>query len=80
MIKGIHATGAGRGCPLFVYTCKFHMNTRTRDNACMYQCGSPLMCIGVLLKLFNMLYAQLGPTMERIKYSILFYSFAVLSF
>ena len=32
------------------------------------------MCIVVLLKLFNMLYAQLGPTMERIKYSILFYT------
>ena len=48
------------------------MNIQTRDNACMYQCGSPLMCIVVLLKLLNMLYAQLGPTMERIKYSILF--------
>ena len=36
--------------------------------------SSPLMCIVVLLKLFNMVYAQLGPTMKRIKYSILFYS------
>ena len=43
----------------------------------MHQCGSLLMHIVVLLKLFNMLYAQLGPTMERINYSILFYSFAV---
>ena len=53
------------------------MNIRTQDNACMHQCGSLLMRIVVLLKLFNMLYAQLGPTMERIKYSILFYSSAV---
>ena len=53
------------------------MNIQTQDNACMHQCGSLLMRIAVLLKLFNMLYAQLGPTMERIKDSILFYSFAV---
>ena len=53
------------------------MNIQTQDNACMHQCGSLLMRIVVLLKLFNTLYAQLGLTMERIKDSILFYSFAV---
>ena len=58
--------------PFFEGQGKPCMNIQTRDNACMHQCGSLLMRIVVLLKLFNMLYAQLGPTMERIKYSILF--------